>query len=78
MGIGLVTGLGDWNLDLPFLSLPPLPLDASGRLSLPLTIPPDPGLVGLTVGAQYGQPLTILDWGLGFFLSVPEPISFTQ
>jgi len=73
----LVTGVGDWNLATPFVSLPPLPLDSLGRLSLALSIPSDPTLVGLTVWAQYGQPPTLPGWGLGPFLSVPEPITFT-
>ena len=75
---GLVTNVGDWNLDLPFLPLPPLPLDASGRLSLPLGIPSDPLLVGLTVWVQYAQPFADIGFGLGHFFAVPEPISFTS
>ena len=78
LSAGLVTNLGGWNLALPFLSLPPLPLDASGHLSLPLGIPSDPLLVGITVWVQYAQPFADIGFGLGHFFAVPEPISFTS
>jgi subtilisin family serine protease len=73
----LEAGVGDWNLGTLYVPLPVLPLDSFGRLSLALTVPSDPLLVGLTVWTQYGQPPTLPGWGLGPYLSVPEPITFT-
>ena len=43
---------GPLLLAAPYLVLPALPLDASGRFSLPLTIPNVPALVGLTFYSQ--------------------------
>ncbi|MFT7463074.1 MAG: subtilisin family serine protease [Pseudohongiellaceae bacterium] len=76
LSTGLVTNAGSWNLDLPFVALPVVPLNPSGRANLPLTIPSDPSFIGLTVWTQYAQPLATTDWGLGHLFSVPEPISF--
>lgn len=74
VGVGLVTNLGPWNLDQPFFALPALPLDAEGRLTVPLAVPNDVFFEGLVVWFQFGQAAPVGVWETGKLLSVPEAV----
>lgn len=65
-----------FHLVPPFVTLPALPFDGNGELSLSLPVPAIPGLAGLTVWFQYGQASGAFktDWGGGPVISVPEPV----
>lgn len=76
LSAGLITGAGHWNLAFPYFTLPLIQLDGAGEAALDFLIPNDPTLVGFSVWTQWGQPLATSEWGLGFFLSVPEAITF--
>jgi subtilisin family serine protease len=64
---------GDFNLKVPFFALSPVGLDASGQAALPLLVPNQPALDGVTVWFQFGAQIDDpAAWGGGPLLSVPE------
>jgi len=75
VGVAIQDGASDFNLVAPWFDLGLFSLDGFGHLNVPLVIPANPGLVGLTAWFQFG---TQVDdpgvWGLGPLISVPEAI----
>lgn len=65
------------NMTTPFKVFPPRDLGPSGALTLPVVIPNDPMLVGVTVWLQAAAPSNGTSvWGPTAFFSVPESVSF--
>jgi len=74
-GASIFDGPTAFNLASPFFGFGLLPLNPAGTASVPLALPNDPILVGLTVWFQFGAKNDDLAWGSGVLLSVPEPIT---
>ncbi len=65
----------DFNLGLPFFILAGFPLGAEGHAALPLSIPADPLLSGLTLWSQFTAKGGAPQWGNQRFWSVPEALA---
>jgi subtilisin family serine protease len=75
-GLTVVAAPPDWNLAQPYFAIGPTPLGPGGHAGLPLVVPNDPILLGLTVWFQYGAANdAVAVWGAGPLLSVPESIT---
>jgi subtilisin family serine protease len=75
-GLNMVAGNSSFYMVHPYFALGPIPLGPSGHVQLPVTVPANPLLIGLTIWFQFGA--TIDDsttWGTGPLLSVPESIT---
>ncbi len=77
VGIEIVDGPSAFNLTAPFVSLPVLPFDGTGALTMNLPVPVIPGLAGLTVWFQFGSAPGAFkdDWSGGPVISVPEGVA---
>ncbi len=65
----------NWNLDQPYFLFGVMPLDDSGHHGVPLEVPNDPQLAGVTAWLQFGSANHLPGWTPGPFLSVPESIT---
>jgi subtilisin family serine protease len=74
----IVDDATDWNLKAPFLPIGLFLLDGSGHLAVPLTVPVDNALVGLTIWLQLGAHNHVPGWGGGVLLSVPESVTISS
>jgi subtilisin family serine protease len=68
--------IGDFNMMQPYFALSPVTLDGAGQGSIPLIVPNQPALDGVTVWFQFGAQVDdAIAWGNGPLLSVPEWIT---
>jgi len=65
----------DFNLALPFFIITGFPLGREGHVAVPLAIPNDPLLAGLTLWSQFTAKGGAPQWGPKRFWSVPEELS---
>jgi hypothetical protein len=78
LALGIEDNGTNWNLTLPFLTLPAFFLDGNGEQTITFNVPNDPTLTGIPIHLQFGvENLSGLFGVVGPLLSVPERIVLT-